>query len=119
MAIAIKWYGNDILKKIDKQNIDLIRCIARTISRTAKQLCPVKTSTLRRSIRAVVTKDIAKVQAGGTWLVGGVATPVEYAGYVELGTSKNWEPAKWLHNLIYVLLLNNFQKWIWTNALVL
>lgn len=88
MAIAIKWYGNDILKKIDKQNIDLIRCIARTISRTAKQLCPVKTSTLRRSIRAVVTKDIAKVQAGGTWLVGGVATPVEYAGYVELGTSK-------------------------------
>lgn len=86
MAIALIWHGARILKKIDKQNIKLIRCVAQTISRTAKQSCPVKTGTLRRSIRAVVSKDKAEVHAGGS--VAGIATPVEYAGYVELGTSK-------------------------------
>lgn len=88
-AIALVWHGDKILKGIDKQNKRLIRCIAITISREAKKLCPVKTGTLKRSIRAIVTENKSQVRAGGdAGCAPGVGSPVEYAGYVELGTSK-------------------------------
>lgn len=89
MAIAIVWHGDKILKDIHKQSEKLVQCVAITISREAKKLCPVKTGTLKRSIRAIVTKDKSQVRAGGpVGCAPGVGSPVEYAGYVELGTSK-------------------------------
>jgi len=89
MPIRIKWYGDKILKDVHKQNRRLIQCVAHTIERSAKQICPVRTGTLERSIRSVVTPDKAQVVAGGAQgCAPGVASPVEYAGYVELGTSR-------------------------------
>lgn len=51
------------------------------IERTAKQLCPVDTGRLRSSIARALDQD-----ARG--LVGIVGTDVDYAPYVELGTSR-------------------------------
>lgn len=51
------------------------------IERRAKQLCPVDTGRLRSSITHALDRD-----ARG--LVGVVGTDVDYAAYVELGTSK-------------------------------
>ena len=87
----VYWKGNAFLKKIDITNIRLVRNVANTIARKAKQKCPVKTGTLKRSIRPVVAleKDKAEIVAGGkAGMVPGVGTPVEYAAYVELGTRK-------------------------------
>jgi HK97 gp10 family phage protein len=66
-------------------NIDLSEPIGngtRKIERTAKNLCPVDTGTLRSSIHA-------KPLWGSTYKHGGVVyTAVEYAGYQEFGTSR-------------------------------
>lgn len=86
MSIFVKWRGSKILRKTDLLNTKLIRLVAATISRRAKQYCPVKTGTLRRSIRHKVTTEEARVSAGGEF--PGVGSPVKYAGYVELGTHK-------------------------------
>jgi len=95
MAIKTVWHGDEILKDIHKQSKELIRCVAVTISRKAKINASgrpgpeVITGNLRRSIRAIVTKDKSQVRAGGpAGCVPGLGSPVEYAGYVELGTSK-------------------------------
>lgn len=95
MAVVAKWHGDEILKSVDKQNKKLMRCIAVAISRKAKKNASgrpgpeVVTGNLRRSIRAIVTKDKCQVRAGGpAGCVPGLGSPVEYAGYVELGTSK-------------------------------
>jgi HK97 gp10 family phage protein len=59
---------------------DLVeRCIR--IDRAAKRLCPVDTGRLRSSISWAV-------QIGGEGIVGRVGTDVEYAPYVEFGTSR-------------------------------
>ena len=51
------------------------------VDRAAKHLCPVDTGRLRSSI----TNEIGQADQG---LVAAVGTDVEYAPYVELGTSK-------------------------------
>jgi len=93
MAVLVEWHGNEILKGIDRTNKKLVRCIALTISRKAKlNLYPghgLKTSNLKRSIRAVVKEDKAEVWAGGEMgCAPAVSSPVGYAAYVELGTFK-------------------------------
>lgn len=57
--------------------------VRRTVSveRTAKRLCPVDTGRLRASITHALDRD-------SQGLVGVVGTDVDYAPYVELGTSK-------------------------------
>ena len=52
-----------------------------TVEREAKELCPVRTGTLRRSIFHDIDKDKNQAMIGSN---------VEYAPYVELGTHK-WE----------------------------
>lgn len=89
MAVMVEWNGNRILKDIGKQSEKIVRCVALTISRDAKKRCRVKTSNLKRSIRAIVKKGKAEVRAGGdTGCAPRVTAPVGYAAYVELGTSK-------------------------------
>ena len=51
------------------------------VDRAAKQLCPVDTGRLRSSITNELGQD-------GDGLVATIGTNVEYAPYVELGTSK-------------------------------
>lgn len=51
------------------------------VERAAKQLCPVDTGRLRSSITNEIGQD-------GEGLVAVIGTNVEYAPYVELGTSK-------------------------------
>lgn len=91
MSVVVHWQGNKILRAIDATNEKLVKKIAASISRKAKQKCPVKTGTLKRSIRPVVNleKGKAEIVAGGeAGVMPGVGSPVEYAVYVELGTSK-------------------------------
>lgn len=93
MPIVIKWYGRAILKGVDMQNKKLVLRIAQTVSRKAKlNLYPghgLVTANLKRSIRAVTFKGEQVVMAGGdTGVAPGVSSPVDYAGHVELGTSK-------------------------------
>lgn len=59
---------------------DLVRRVTR-VERGAKRICPVDTGRLRSSI----THSLEQDSAG---LVGVVGTDVEYAPYVELGTSR-------------------------------
>lgn len=59
----------------------LVRSTVR-IERTAKQLCPVDTGRLRASITHALDRD-------SRGLVGVVGTDVNYAPYVELGTSRS------------------------------
>jgi len=91
MSVIVHWQGNKVLKALDTANEKLVKRVAVVISRKAKQKCPVKTGTLKRSIRPVVNlaKGKAEVVAGGdAGVMPGVGSPVEYAVYVELGTSK-------------------------------
>ena len=85
------WAGDKFLRKMDVTNERLVKKVAQNISRKAKQKCPVKTGTLKRSIRADVklAEDKAEIVAGGDkGCAPGVSSPVEYAVYVELGTHK-------------------------------
>ena len=66
-------YQEDVLKGL-QQNIEKA---ALTVERKAKQNCPVDTGKLRASI----TTEVGKLEAE-------VGTNVEYAPYVEFGTSK-------------------------------
>lgn len=59
---------------------DLSRRVTR-VEATAKRLCPVDTGRLRASITHAIDRD-------SRGLVGVVGTDVDYAPYVELGTSK-------------------------------
>jgi HK97 gp10 family phage protein len=80
--------SNNILSKLDKLE-EIIEAgaykgaqeLSQRIKAAAKELAPVDTGRLKRSITSFVIKD-----ADGT-ILGKVGTNVEYAAYVELGTS--------------------------------
>ena len=58
----------------------VLESIADDVVEDAKHYCPVRTGALRDSIRKEVTAEAVNVVAGGG--------AVDYAGYVEYGTSK-------------------------------
>lgn len=64
------------VKRLTKQKMTQAALI---VERKAKQNCPVKTGTLKRSITHVVNEDGTKAVVGSN---------VEYCPHVELGTSK-------------------------------
>ena len=68
---------DDILNEVDRLIKQKLELAALIVEHTAKQLCPVLTGTLRRSI----TRQIEKREAR-------VGSNVEYAPFVEIGTSK-------------------------------
>ena len=87
--ILVHWHSQALERKIDITNERLVKRIAQIMSRKAKQLCPVLTGNLKRSIRADVQlkKGKAELVAGGdAGVAPGVGSPVEYAVFVELGT---------------------------------
>lgn len=68
----------------DSPTGDVAKALTRTTVRveaTAKRLCPVDTGRLRASVTHALSRD-----AQG--LLGVVGTDVEYAPYVELGTTR-------------------------------
>jgi len=68
-----------VLKEVDRLISQKLVTAAVMVERTAKEECPVLTGTLRRSITHEPTVPEREVLVG---------TNVEYAAYVELGTSK-------------------------------
>jgi len=86
MAVAIRFNNKAILRAVQNESESVLKCLCHKIERKAKQKVPVLTGNLKRSIRAIIKPGIKRIYAGGN--APGVGTPVEYAGYVELGTSK-------------------------------
>jgi len=78
MKIDIEDHTPELLQAIDEHLPDIMDAIGATAEGYAKQRCPVDTGRLRNSITHQVTDD------GRTVLIG---TNVEYAPYVEYGSS--------------------------------
>ena len=69
---------DDFLKKVQAKTTAGLRRVTALVERDAKLFCPVKTATLKRSItHEFIDKNTAVV-----------GTNIEYAPFVELGTSK-------------------------------
>jgi len=66
-----------VMAEIERKSQEKLETAALMVERTAKQLAPVETGTLRRSITHKVTKNKAVVGSN-----------VEYAPHIEMGTVK-------------------------------
>lgn len=75
----IKDNTDDILNEVDRLIKQKLERACLLVERSAKKACPVDTGTLRRSIVHVMSLD------GRSAFVG---SNVEYAPFVEMGTSK-------------------------------
>ncbi len=67
------------LALVKKQMLARVQNITLRVERKAKQNCPVKTGTLKRSITHEIDKEHLEARVGSN---------VEYAPHLELGTSK-------------------------------
>ena len=76
MASDIKWHGAAVEKQVLKLNDKAIKKAAAIVMRRAKQVCPVETGTLKRSIFFKMHKPQSAI----------IGTNVLYAPFVELGT---------------------------------
>ena len=76
MANDIKWNGAAVTKQVLKLNEQTIKKAAVIVLRRAKQVCPVDTGTLKRSIFFKIHKPQSAM----------IGTNITYAPYVELGT---------------------------------
>lgn len=75
--MATKWYGKEILDKIDQDIKDKLQLTGELVSGAAKKNSPVKTGALRNSIDFEVDAQEKSVRIG---------TNMYYAPWVELGT---------------------------------
>jgi HK97 gp10 family phage protein len=76
--------GAALAKQLNAESGPLVKEVlkrALQVESRAKMLCPVDTGRLRSSITSAVEKE-------GDTIVGVVGTNVEYASYVEFGTSR-------------------------------
>ncbi len=71
------WHGKKVMKSLEGKSPGIKKHIAEVIAENARQIVPVKTGTLKSTI---------KVTGGDTVVAGGNKAP--YAGAVEYGTSK-------------------------------
>ena len=83
----------DAIKRIDPNMKEALREVARRVVQDAKALCPVDTGSLQRSIRAEeyppqVSIYRIYVVAGGKIINPKTRRKVDYAAYVEYGTSR-------------------------------
>jgi len=76
----VVWYGNKILKRVDKDAGRLRSCLGETVAKGARRLVPVRTGALKGTIRTEEHGETVEVHAGDD--------KVDYAGKVELGTEK-------------------------------
>lgn len=75
MVAKVKWYGKEVVQKVNTKSKDIIKKACLMVVRDAKILCPVDTGRLRASI----THEIEGI-------TGRVGSNVEYARAVELGS---------------------------------
>ena len=83
----------EAIKNVDPKMKEALREVARKVVQDAKALCPVDTGSLRRSIRAEeyppqVSLYRIYVIAGGKIINPKTRRKVDYASYVEYGTSR-------------------------------
>lgn len=76
----MKWYGDKIVRRVEKDARRLRLCLGKVVATKAEQLVPVKTGALKKTIRVEEEGDVVAVRAGDD--------EVDYAGKVELGTEK-------------------------------
>lgn len=82
MAISkVKWHGDKLIKEVGQKCFQNMEKACMLVYTDAKRMCPVVTSRLMNSIAWEIEKKADEV-------VGRVGTNVEYATYVEYGTSK-------------------------------
>jgi HK97 gp10 family phage protein len=74
-----KWNDVEVIKRVKQKMIDKLELAGEFVEGAAKVLCPVDLGNLRESINHKVNEEELSVKIG---------TNVEYAPYVELGTSK-------------------------------
>ena len=97
--MKLDWRGDELKKKVNKEIIENLYKAAYIVNADEKRLCPVDKGRLRASCDIDVDESELKayVTAGGEVDESQVhtergramsGTPVEYAVYVELGTSK-------------------------------
>ena len=80
VEITIKDHTDDVLRELDSAVMSALEQIGLVAEGYAKQYCPVDTGRLKNSIsHGVDTRDDCAV----------IGTNVEYAPYVELGTSRH------------------------------
>lgn len=79
MEVVIKDNSEEVLKALPEQIEQALTAIGLTAESYAKELCPVDTGRLRNSITHAVESGEKAVYIG---------TNVEYAAFVELGTSR-------------------------------
>lgn len=77
--VAVTSYLPDVIHSLDQAKAIALETMGALCTRNAALLCPVDTGRLRNSINYKVASDEDAVYVG---------TNVEYAPYVELGTSK-------------------------------
>jgi HK97 gp10 family phage protein len=74
-----KWNDAKIIKEVRRRIVDKLILVGEFVEGDAKLRCPVDTGNLRNSINYKVDEEELSVKIG---------TNVDYAPYVELGTSK-------------------------------
>jgi HK97 gp10 family phage protein len=77
--------NSTVNKKATRAQKEVVNAVARSglkVERTAKENCPVDTGRLRSSINTTVKGQ------NSDYITATVGTDVEYAGYVEYGSSK-------------------------------
>lgn len=77
MTVKVKWYGDKAIKNMEQAVSVALEASALLVEGTAKNLAPVDTGNLRNSITHEVEGQEARV-----------GSALEYAKFVELGTSK-------------------------------
>ena len=78
--MTMKWYGDKILRRVNKDARRLRKCLGQTVATTARRIVPVRTGALQGTIRVEEVGDSTVVRAGDD--------KVDYAADVELGTER-------------------------------
>ena len=99
MAVELEFYTDEVVKEYNTAIEQAMKEAVLIVEADAKRNAPVDTGRLRASI----TNEVRKI--AGAVLEGRVGTNVDYAKYVELGTSRQ-DPQPYLRPA----LRNNFEQ---------
>ena len=101
MAVELEFYTDEVVKEYNTAIEQAMKEAVLIVEADAKRNAPVDTGRLRASI----TNEVRKI--AGAVLEGRVGTNVDYARFVELGTSKEKYPTQ---PYLRPALRNNFDK---------
>lgn len=95
-SVSIKFKDNKFMKGLEELNAEfpnaaraiLVELAAESVQESKARFVPVDTGNLRSTIRVINTSDMVGVAAGGIMGAGKPNNEVDYAEYVNYGTSK-------------------------------